>query len=930
LVKDSGKAKKSMGSFKENPDGLSQLEALVNLLIDLQITQPNNISSKASGSTQESVKNQSEEFSVLSVEDRIKNSPVPETNFNQEKQEYPQEEQPKENVTQSNEDLVFTSLQNLVIPSEQQTEKIESDTNKLVITEEESEHVENLAPNVETESEDNSTLISGIKKDNTEEFKNRQPLVEEDLKVLENLNNFAEPGDQQKNTSGRFEEKESSSVSQAVNTEIDLGKKEDLEATKAEYNSSIILPETDKQIAKSSNVYSQEQANLQQSEKNAISSKISTSPSKFQYPEEKSEASISASIVTSDNAQREDESILLERLQRLLVPAEILGSREVIVNIKEKVINLEHHIYEPAELINLLLPLITEILSIKIAEAREEVVNAIAPIIDGMIEAKTQQDKVAISSALAPLISEAVTERVSKSPGEIAEALAPEIGIAIKQQIALERDAMVDALYPVIGSIIAKYMTEVMKAINEKVENAFSVEGFLRKFRAKMQGVSEAELMLQEATPFTVKAIFLIHKASGLVIAEAQSKDNQHLESEMVAGMLTAIRSFVNDCIAQAGDISEVDQINYGSSKIILEVAGYCYLAVVTQGNPPKIFMRKMRASLAKIIQSHGKAIELFDGDPDNVPEQVSQLVGGLTKVGSKELSVVKDKDQDKERKPPVALLAIVATVISLILIPWGIFQFRAESNRRLEGDINLALASEPELAVYHLKVEADGDNLKLAGKLPNQYLRTKAEEIAKKVQPKLNINNAIIAIKAPADKFLAEAEVKRLTSIFNQMDGVEISSSYDAGKVTVEGTVLQVADTKKITQAFEQIPGVESVSNTVQLQTQAIASRIYFERASSQLKPTELAKIIQLKEFFNQYPNKSIKIIGHSDKSGTNQENQRLALERAKVVRDMLVNQGIDTRKLQVAGNTSLPYGVDGDQPLWLSRCVQFEIITP
>jgi hypothetical protein len=110
-----------------------------------------------------------------------------------------------------------------------------------------------------------------------------------------------------------------------------------------------------------------------------------------------------------------------------------------------------------------------------------------------------------------------------------------------------------------------------------------------------MQGVSEAELIFKEAMPFTVQAIFLIHKGSGLVISEVQPSDRQRLESEMVAGMLTAIRSFVNDCIAQSGEVSEIDQIEYGNSQITLEVAGYCYLAVVTQGQPPSHSFKKMR-----------------------------------------------------------------------------------------------------------------------------------------------------------------------------------------------------------------------------------------------------------------------------------------------------------------------------------------------
>ncbi len=77
--------------------------------------------------------------------------------------------------------------------------------------------------------------------------------------------------------------------------------------------------------------------------------------------------------------------------------------------------------------------------------------------------------------------------------------------------------------------------------------------------------------------PFQIRAIFLIHKASGLVISEVQH-DHQYLESEMLAGMLTAVRGFVNDCISQSGDLPlELDSIDYGTSKIVLEVAGYCY-----------------------------------------------------------------------------------------------------------------------------------------------------------------------------------------------------------------------------------------------------------------------------------------------------------------------------------------------------------------
>ncbi len=63
----------------------------------------------------------------------------------------------------------------------------------------------------------------------------------------------------------------------------------------------------------------------------------------------------------------------------------------------------------------------------------------------------------------------------------------------------------------VIGSTIAKYIAEVIRSINEKMENALSIEGITRKIRAKIQGTSEAELILKEVTPFQVRAMLLFY-----------------------------------------------------------------------------------------------------------------------------------------------------------------------------------------------------------------------------------------------------------------------------------------------------------------------------------------------------------------------------------------------------------------------------------
>ncbi|MEG4492819.1 OmpA family protein [Microcoleus sp. D3_18_C4] len=632
----------------------------------------------------------------------------------------------------------------------------------------------------------------------------------------------------------------------------------------------------------------------------------------------------------------------IEQVKNLLAENDLPGVRHLMATIDDKLGKLEHQIYEPQELIELMLPWIAEILSRKIADSREEVVKAIGPIIDEVIRAKTQENKSAMSAAIAELLPDALAQQIVNSPADIAKAIAPEIGLAIKEQIRLdqesiaqalapemgkaitaqielERDAMVDALYPVIGNTIARYMAEAIKTINEKVSNALSVEGVQRKIRSKVQGVSEAELILKESVPFTIQAAFLIHKASGLIISEVQNSETYQLESEMVAGMLTAIRSFVNECIVQPGEVSELNQIEYGDSKIMLEVAGYCYMAVVIKGEPPHSFINKIRQTVTNIILNYAQVIHEFNGDPGTIPDSLHPFIQSL----------FDPLQREKSKKPPIALAGIGLVALSLILVPWGSYQYRSSVDRRLEANAVAALASTPELAVYRLDVAVDGKTLKLSGKLPNQELRTRAEKIVASTAPKLQLDNRILAVDVPPDPVLTAAEVQRITAVLNQKEGVSISTGYGDRKVTVEGTVRDGAEAQKIAQSMKQIPGVQSVISTVKLEPLKITTRIYFQQGMATLDSTYGEMIASVKNFMDQYPQKQIKIIGHSDRSGELATNQQLSLKRAAAVRDALVQQGADPKRLQTVGIPHPPGDVEPNQPRLLSRCVVFEPIT-
>lgn len=633
----------------------------------------------------------------------------------------------------------------------------------------------------------------------------------------------------------------------------------------------------------------------------------------------------------------------LDRLKQSLIENDLPGLRELLVKTNSNLESLESQIYDPQKLIELLKPWIAEILSRKITDSKEEVAKALVPIIDEVIKNRSQENKAAMSSAIASILPSAITQQIKESPQDVAKALgpemamaikeqirldrnaiaqvlAPEMGRTIKEQIRLERDAMVDALYPVIGNTISKYMTEALKSINDKVANALSMEGVERKIRSKVQGVSEAELILQESIPFVVQAVFLIHKASGLVIAESQEEGDYSLESEMVAGMLTAIRSFVNDCIVKPGEISELNEIEYGNSKIILEVGGYCYLAVIVKGNPSADFIKKMRKTVSILILDYEQPIQDFDGDPANVPDRIQELVNELLQLASPK----------KTEGNPYALLGLFIGGLSFMLVVWMGFFYYSSTQRRIESQVALALSSTPELAVYRLDVTAKGNQVILSGKLPNSELREQAEAIAAAAVGDRTLENQIIAVDVPPDSTLVRGEVARVREVFNQINGVEITAEYENRTVTIAGTVLEMSQGNQIVQGFQQIPGVNSVVSTLKLDPVTIQTRIYFEAGSAQLNASYGETVAMLKEFLKQYPEKNLRIIGHSDRTGSPSVNQRLARERAQAVQTALIQSGVQPARLEAIGDSNPPQDVDSNQPKLLGRVVLFELITP
>ncbi len=77
----------------------------------------------------------------------------------------------------------------------------------------------------------------------------------------------------------------------------------------------------------------------------------------------------------------------------------------------------------------------------------------------------------------------------------------------------------------------------------------------------------------------------------------------------------------------------------------------------------------------------------------------------------------------------------------------------------------------------------------------------------------------------------------------------------------------------------------------------------VLFDSGQASLLSGALTTIDRLAQFMGDYPERSVRIEGHTDSAGNDDANQQLSERRAAAVRDALVARGIDAARIQTVG---------------------------
>jgi hypothetical protein len=224
---------------------------------------------------------------------------------------------------------------------------------------------------------------------------------------------------------------------------------------------------------------------------------------------------------------------------------------------------------------------------------------------------------------LSEKVNPIIDKKIKIFEQSIPKNLGPAITEALADQIKNSKDQVVEALFPIIGKMIKKYiqqeMTILSESINNQVQNTFSAKRFKRKIKSIFTGISENDIILSEQRKPKLEQVFVIEKGSGLLLASTSGSNN--VDEDMIAGMLTAIQSFVEDAFAKKDQTLEL--IQYDMYNLHIQNFSSYYIAVVVSGVFDSIFKGALESKLFDFAEKH---INNNLSDISKITQQLQQL----------------------------------------------------------------------------------------------------------------------------------------------------------------------------------------------------------------------------------------------------------------------------------------------------------------
>ena len=227
------------------------------------------------------------------------------------------------------------------------------------------------------------------------------------------------------------------------------------------------------------------------------------------------------------------------------------------------------------------------------------------------------------------LLSEKVTPIIEERLDFMKQNFPKEFHLAVEniveRKLKASQDEILEVIYPTLGKMIKKYVQHQFQMLKESIEEQIRTTlsaGIIGRIRYALFGLRPKEMsteILSKLDKTLIEEIFVIEHHSGILLGSASRKGKVDLD--MVAGMLTAIKAFVEDAFNHGEE--ELEMVQYGTFSILIQNFPSYYIATALTGS---LSAKEKDQLISNIIEFAEKELNIKmkheDGSSNHVIKQ--------------------------------------------------------------------------------------------------------------------------------------------------------------------------------------------------------------------------------------------------------------------------------------------------------------------
>jgi len=191
------------------------------------------------------------------------------------------------------------------------------------------------------------------------------------------------------------------------------------------------------------------------------------------------------------------------------------------------------------------------------------------------------EDPISLEKKVKPIIEEQIDQLKRNFPDTYKKVVSE----IVTEQLKDSQEELINAIYPVMGTMIRKFITlqfqELKERIDTQIKSTFSSKGILGNIKAKLFGIEASDEILYAIDEIKIEEVFIVQRHSGLLIGAASK--NPTIDQDVIAGMLTAIKAFVEDAFLSGQQ--ELDLIEYDRHKLMIHNFPSYFVVVAMNGS---------------------------------------------------------------------------------------------------------------------------------------------------------------------------------------------------------------------------------------------------------------------------------------------------------------------------------------------------------